>query len=76
MIYLILYNERGKFNGIILPEEYDKGMKKFVDIMDKYILPIYFVIIIISIILNILLCLTDLFFLQSEENKFLFYFLL
>ena len=74
MIYLILYNERGKFNGIILPEEYDKGMKKFVDIMDKYILPIYFVIIIISIILNILLCLTKLFYLQNEEKQIFFLF--
>ena len=75
-IYLILYNERGKFNGKILPEEYNKEMKKFVDIMDKYILPIYFVIIIISIILNILLCLTKLFYLQNEEKQIFFYFLL
>ena len=74
LIYLILYYTRGKFNEKTLVEKYDKKMKKFVDIMDKYILSIYLGIIIIAILINALLCLSKLFALKGESKAIFFIF--
>ena len=42
LIYIILFYKRGTFNNEILKEGYNKKKKKFVDIMDNYILLSYF----------------------------------
>ena len=59
LIYIILFYTRGKFKGGILREKYNKNRKKYIDIMDKYFLPIYFGFIIITFILYLLLFLFD-----------------
>ena len=59
LIYIILFYTRGKFKGGILREKYNKNRKKYIDIMDKYFLPIYFGFIIITFILYLLLFFID-----------------
>ena len=54
LIYIICFFTIGTFNDKNLKEGYDKKKKSFVDFMDNYILLVYFLLIIISYILNIL----------------------
>ena len=53
-IYIILYYVKGKLNEQTLKEDYNTKKKDFVDVMDKYILPVYLAYIILLIGLFIL----------------------
>ena len=61
LIYIILYYVKGKLNERTLKEDYNTKKKDFVDVMDKYILPVYLAYIILLIGLFVLyLCLKNL----------------
>ena len=66
MIYFILYYAKGKFNEKTLAQHYDEKKKKYIDNMDKYILPIFLGTIFLAILFNILLCLSRLFAIKAE----------
>ena len=55
LIYIILFFKIGKFNDKNLIIGYDTKKKSFVDFMNNYILLVYFLFIIISYLLNILI---------------------
>ena len=68
-IYLILYYIRGTLNQINLKKDYDKAKAKFVENMDKYIILIYFIYLIISFVINILLIMARFCFLYDGIIK-------
>ena len=55
LIYVISFFKKGKFNHKNLKKNYNENYKNVVDVMDNYVLIIYFVFIIIMIRANILL---------------------
>lgn len=77
LVYIILFYVSGKFKEGIMRKGYNKNRKKYVDIMDKYFLWIYFGFIILTFILNILLFFDDKYVLKgfTKFKYFLFIFL-
>ena len=73
-IYLICFYIRGTINQIKLEEGFDKGKKKLIDIMDKYILLLYIIYIIISNTINQLLIRYDKIFITGKI-KWIFIFI-
>ena len=65
LIYIICFFIIGTFNDKNLKEGYDKKKKSFVDFMDNYISLIYFLFIIISYLLFILLNICSIIYLKG-----------
>jgi len=72
LIYMIMFYSKGAFNQKILKKEYNEKKKRFVDIMDNYILLAYLVFIIIFQILNFLIFNRSKIFITGQKN-FIFF---
>ena len=68
LIYIICFFTIGTFNDKNLKEGYDKKKKSFVDFMDNYILLGYFLFIIISYLLDILLNICSIIYLKGVHR--------